>query len=550
MAVCKKYCVTVALFEHSFPPHWAVRCKIHLVFVLLTFILLFLSISAVVALRLTRPGASYTWLVTGGVLLTWLSVLLWQLNLPLRFAPGQWMSAELFNASPQLFANPLAWLYALSLTGLAAAVILTSPARNAQTATASWPETLALTGLGLLAILADNPLGLVLAWMAIDLAEFVIALRERSAPGESVWLAFAVRLGATGFALWASVVGVSSEGLSFSLENTPAQAGIFLLIAAALRLGALPLSLTYHPDQYAARRGFGAILCMVSAVTGLLVLARIPSAAIDPRWMLPSFGLAAAAAIYGGWKWLFARDELRGRPYWLIGMSALSLAACLGGNPTGSAAWGVALILFGGISFLYSAKQIWMTRLLLGVGLLFLSLPFTLTASAWQADLPFPFVSWPLFIIAHAMLAAGYIRHLLHPSETEFAQLPNWAQAAYLVGMCILVATILLGGLWGWPGAFILGDWRLALAALLLSGVIVFAFLRLPQLAFAESLTVSEDQPSRLAALLKIFSRALAFLYQMVGGLVLYVSDLLEGDGGLLWTLLLLILLVSFLRGR
>src|SRR5207247_1778768 len=134
-----------------------------------------------------------------------------------------------------------------------------------------------------LAVLADNPLGLVLAWTAIDLVEFVIALRERSALGESVWLAFAVRLGATGCALWASVVGVSSNGQAFSLESTPAQAGIFLLIAAGLRLGALPLSLTYHPDQYATRRGFGTILCMVSAVTGLLILARIPSVAVDSR---------------------------------------------------------------------------------------------------------------------------------------------------------------------------------------------------------------------------------------------------------------------------
>ena len=516
-------------------------------FVLLTFILLFLSISAVVALRLTRPGASYTWLVVGGVLLTWLSVLLWQFNLPWRLMPGQWMSAALFNASPQLFADPLAWLYALSLGGLAAAVILTSPARNAQAGTASWPETLALTGLGLLVILADNPLGLVLAWMAIDLAEFVIALRGRSALGESVWLAFAVRLGATAFALWASVVGVFSTGQTFALESTPAQAGIFLLIAAGLRLSALPLSLAYHPDEYAARRGFGTILCMVSAVTGLLVLARIPSAAMDPRWIFPLFALTALAALYGGSKWLFARDELNGRPYWLIGMSALSLAACLGGNPAGSAAWGVVLILFGGISFLYSAKQIWMTRVFAVTGLFMLSLPFTLTASGWQVDLPLPFVFWPLFMIAHAMLAAGYVRHLLHPAGTEFAQLPKWAQATYPLGMGILVATILLGSLWGWPGAFRLGNWETGLAALLLSVAIIFAFSRLP---FLKSRAAPEDRPSRLAALLKIFSQALAFLYQLLGGLIIYVSGLLEGDGGLLWTLLLLILLISFLRGR
>jgi hypothetical protein len=385
--------------------------------------------------------------------------------------------------------------------------------------------------------------------MAIDMAEFVIALRERSALGESLWLTFAIRLAATGAILWSSVVGVSSSGLTFSLETAPEQAGIYLLVAAGLRLGALPVSLGYHPDQYALRRGFGAILYTVSAVAGLILLARIPSAAVTEQWNLPLFWLAAGAALYGGWKWLFARDELAGRPYWLVGMSALSLAACLAGNPAGSAAWGTALILFGGLSSLYSIKQIWMTRALAVAGLFLLALPFTLTASGWLEELPLSFVFWPLLIAAHAMLVAGYVRHLLHPAETEFTQLPNWAQATYPLGMGILGGTVLLGGLWGWPGALLMGKWEAALATLLLSAGIVFVILRL-RLPFIQSLVDAENRPSRLVGLLRLFARALSFVYQLAAGLILYISGLLEGDGGLLWTLLLLILLVSFLRGQ
>lgn len=519
-------------------------------FVLITFILLFLSIALMVALRLTRLGTSYAWLVAGGALLTWGSVLLWQLDLPWRFMPAQWMSATLFNASPQLFATPFSWLYALSLVALAAAVILTSPARDAHAWTLSWLETLVLTAMGLLVVLADNPLGLVLAWVAVDLVEFVIALRERSIPGENAWFSFAIRLIAIVFALWASVVGVSSTGLAFSFETTPPEAGIFLLAAAGLRLGSLPLRLVYQPNgPLSAQRGFGTLLCMVSALTGLLVLGRIPSTALDERWVLPLVALAAAAALYGGWKWLLARNELKGRPYWLVGMSALSLAACLGGNQAGSVAWGVALVLFGGISFLYSAKQLWMTRLLAVLGLFLLSLPFTLTASGWEVNFPLPFVFWPLFLLSHAMLAAGYVRHLLHPTEVEWTQLPNWAHAVYPVGMGVLALTVLLGGLWGWPGALSLGAWPMALIVLVLSGATVFAFLRLPQLASIESMAVSESQPSRLVVFLRVFSQILSSLYQLLGSLVIYISDLFEGDGGLLWTLLLLILLISFLRG-
>jgi len=396
----------------------------------------------------------------------------------------------------------------------------------------------------------DNPLGLVLTWMAIDLTEFFISMRTKLSPGvtEKAVLALSIRLAGTGLAIWASVVGASDEQLFF-FETTPPQAGIYLLLAASLRLGILPLHLLYQNDG-SLSRGFGTVLRMTSAAASLIVLARVPVSAVDSGWALLLFVLTALAALYGGWKWLLAPDELNGRPYWVIGMAALSLAASLGGNPAAATAWGVALILFGGISFLYSAKRTWFTRVFAMLGLLMLALPFTLTASGWQVDFPVPFLFWPLFLIAHAMLVAGYVRQLLRPGEIELVELPSWAQAAYPVGMAVLVVTILLGGLWGWPGALSLGSWAAGLSSLLLSGLIVFAFLRLPQFALLETIERPAPRPSRLVAFFKIFPRLIRSLYQLAGQLLAYISGLLEGDGGLLWTLLLLVLLAAFLRGR
>jgi hypothetical protein len=58
------------------------------------------------------------------------------------------------------------------------------------------------------------------------------------------------------------------------------------------------------------------------------------------------------ALLYGAWQWLSAPDELLARPYWLIGMGSLSLLAALRGSQAGSVAWGVGLILYGGLVFL------------------------------------------------------------------------------------------------------------------------------------------------------------------------------------------------------
>jgi hypothetical protein len=521
-------------------------------FVLITFVLLFLSISTVVALRLTRPGAGFTWLAAAaGALFAWISILLWQFHLPWQFTLAQWSPQTLFSASPQISANPLSWLYVLSLGGLAAAIIFTSPARSSQSRTTSWLSTLALTILGVLAVLMDNPVGLILAWTAIDLTQFGVVMRVESSPVtlESAVLAFSIRLASTGLAIWASVLS-ASKGQSFSFESIPAQAGIYLVLAVNLRLGILAPYLVTR-KELSLSRGFGTMLSLAGAAASLLVLTRLPSYTVDePRWLLLLLTLSAIAALYGGWKWLLASDELNGRPYWVMGLSALSLAAALGGNSVGAAAWAAALILFGGISLLYSAKQIRFTRLLAGMGLLMLGLPYTLTASGWQTNFPLPFVFWPLFVAAHAMLVAGYIRHLLRSGETELVELPSWAQAAYPAGMAILVISILLGGLWGWPGALRVGAWVPGLVSLLLSMAIVFAVFRLPQFAHVETIGRSESGPSRFAILLRIFPGLVRLLSQLISRLVIYFSALLEGDGGLLWTLLLLVLLASFLRGR
>jgi hypothetical protein len=535
---------------------FGIDVKYNAMLVLLTFILLVLSILVVVALRLIRRGSLHTWLITVGVLLTWGSVLLWQFNLPWRLMPVKWMPAAPVAIAPLLFADSMAWYYALSLIALTAAIILTSAARSGHTGTSSWPEMLALGGLAVLSVLVDSPFGLALVWMLIDLAQFMIAVRRNTFSGEQVRFSFGIQLIATALILWAGVVGASSStGQTFSIETAPSQAGIFLLLAAILRISTLPFRLVDPSVENVERRGFDTILWMASAVASLALFARVPIHEFDPRWLLVLLLLSALAALVSGWKWLFAPDELQGRASWFIGLSALSLVACLSGNPAGSVAWGVFMILFGGILFLYSVRQIWLTRIFVLASLFMLSLPFTLTASAWFGNLPLPFLLWPIFVLAHAMFAAGYLRHLFHPSEVEFAQLPNWSQATYVLGMGLLLLTILLGSIWGWAGALKMGVWTTGVAVLLFSGIVFFASFYLPRIALLKPLIASgppsiNRKPSRLAVIFSLLARVFSFFYQLIGSLSIYLSDLLEGDGGLLWTLLLLILLISFIRGN
>jgi hypothetical protein len=521
-------------------------------YVLLTLSLLLLAAVTLVALRISRPTASYAWLVAAsGILLAWISVFFWQLALPVKLLAGPWLALSRLTTALELVANQSAWVYVISLTALAGAVVLTSPVRIFTVGPTEWAGTLTLLALAIVSILADNPLALVLVWTAIDLTEFFITLRSSTSASisERTVVSFSIRAVGTGFALWASVVG-TVNGQAFLFEQTPVQAGIFLLLAAGLRLGVLPLHLPYR-NEPVLRRGFGTSLRLTTAVTSLVLLARLPAAAVEARYVPYLMGFVALAALYSAWKWLSAPDELSGRPYWIIGMSALAVSATLRGNSAGSAAWGAALVLFGGLSFLYSARQVWFTRVLAVLGVLLLALPFTLTASGWLGSFPLPFLFWPLFLAVQVMLVAGYLRHLFRPSSTSFAELPSWAQAAYPVGLLLPVLTALLLGFWGWPGAFQLGDWVVSLVMVVLAVIVVFLVIRFQRLGIFESAASGEeDRQSRFLVFQERWVGVFWSLYRSLGRLFIFASNLLEGDGGLLWTLLLLVLFISLLQER
>ena len=519
-------------------------------FVIITLSLLFVSSLTMAALRLTRRPAAFAWLVSAlGALLAWASILLWQSDLPVSLPINPWSPVTLFNATPHFEADSYAWLYALSLGALAAAVILTSPARMAVLSPVSWIGSVALALLALLAVMADNILTLALAWTAIDLLEYLNTLRisQSLALNERAVISFSFRAAGTGFAMWAAVVSVAGGQLA-SLEETPPQAWLFMLLAVGLRLGVIPLHLAYREDP-GLRRGIGSSLRLTAAATSLVVLARLPVGVVDETLLPFLLALVALAAVYAGWKWLSLPDEISARPYWIIGMSALSLAAALRGSQEGSAAWGAALVLFGGLSFLYSSRQAWFTRLFAGLALFLLSLPFTLTATGWIGDFPLPGLFWPLFLSAHAMLVAGYIRHLFRGGDMPFGELPRWAQAAYPLGLAIFVVTILLTALWGWPGSLQVGAWTIALVMVALAGLVGLIYLRLRRLFISQQEEPAGTRISSFARMQEFLAGLLWGLYRLVRRLFGYLSTLLEGDGGLLWTLLLLLIFIAALRG-
>lgn len=517
-------------------------------FILITASILLFTALVLVILRFTVGEYRYSWLIaTSGALFAWLSVFVWQFGMPVQAQLLLWQPAELFPQSPFFVADGIAWAFALSLASLCLAVVLTAVIRENFPYPLSWIGVLILTALGILAVTADNPFTLVLLWAAIDLAELIAQIRIVEQPhlSERVVVAFASRVIGILILLWADMVSLSN-GIVLDFRAAPPQVGLYLILAAGLRLGVLPLHLPYT-NESAIRRGFGTGLRMISAGSSLILLARIPANSLASPFTPFLMIVIALAGLYGAWMWLRAPDELTGRPFWMIGLGSLALAAALRANPVGAAAWSLALILSGGALFLTSAQTRWLERaLLVGVWALS-SVPFSLTAAGWVSNSLSFWYALPFLLATHAMLLAGLYRHIQRSStRMVFDAQPLWARNVYPIGILILLLTILGLTLFGWDGALQLGSWYLGLTASLLALGLVWLTPRLRLLNPVRAHWVRPANPSWLDWVYQTIWNG----YHQLSRLSNSLSNLLEGESGIMWTLLFLALFISFFTQR
>ncbi|HEX2697758.1 MAG TPA: hypothetical protein VHM28_08620 [Anaerolineales bacterium] len=516
--------------------------------ILITTLLLFAAALTLVILRLTRPEFRFTWLIATSItFLAFITVILWQVQIPLSFTLPAWEPASLFSTSPSFSADRLSWPYALSLVTVVLAILLTASVREDFSSSLSWAGSITLCGLGLLAVTASNPLTLVMVWAALDLAELVAMLRSvkgREA-SERVVIAFSTRAGGIVLLLLADAVS-STAGKAMDFLSTPPQAGLLLLAAAGLRLGVLPLHLPYSSES-SLRRGVGTALRLVTAASSLVLLARIPTSSLASPFTPLLLILACIAALYGGWMWMRASDELTGRPYWLIGLGGLAVASALRGNPTGATAWGVALVLAGGALFLASVQQTWINRAVLIGAWALSSLPFSLTASGWLNNVSGFDLFLPFLLIAQALIIVGLIRNTLRPSaRATLESQPVWARSVYPSGIGILLIVQLLLGFWGWDGAMQIGAWIAGIAASLLTLGLLWATPRFPALNPVRAHWVQPATNSRLDQLYQ----SLWDFYLRLGRFSQTITNTLEGEGGIMWVLLFLVLFVSLIIQR
>jgi hypothetical protein len=290
----------------------------------------------------------------------------------------------------------------------------------------------------------------------------------------------------------------------------------------------------------------------------LVVLARTANTGATPSFAGLLLGFASVAALYGAFSWLRADDELDGRAGWILSLASLALIAAVRSETAAAVTLGLGLLLAGGLLFVSSLRHPRLRPLLL-LGLLgWTGIPFTPGAEAARlfvrpeglASAGVLNGSAALNLLTLALLVAGYVRHSLRLAEPP-AGLERWIWLIYPLGLLLLPLSQALAQAGSQPPEALadraaLPWWPLAgLGLLLLAGwVLTRTPARRRWARFEQRFAPRWATPDRAGALERVYGWGWRG-FRLVGQGVGMVSRVLEGEGGILWTLLLIVLLLA-----
>ncbi len=508
---------------------------------LLPVLSLLLAAFVISLLGLFRPRFVYHWLIAVfGALAAWVQLWIMRGQLPLFYSAldDSYLGVPLPTISVQL--DNETWPLALAVATLGLAVLLTDVGRVTEINWVVWAGDLSLTAMGVAATLAGNFLTILLVWTMVDIVELGILFRQvrREDRRRRILLFFFTNLLGSMAVVGAFVASGESMSAIF-LDAIPDQVQVYLILAVGLRMGVFPLQVTFLRDQH-EHRGQGTLLRLIPPAASLSLLVHVAASPTPAGWRSILIVFGVLAATYGSIVWLRAENELRGRLYWIIASAGMAITAAVQSQQETAVAWSLAMLYPGAVLFLASVR----TKRMLPIGIITVlamtSLPFTPTFNGLRIYQP-PHLLLFLLPLTQVLLIAGYIRHMMKETEPLTGVEP-WVKVVYVSGLGILPLTHYLSTILG-PQPAETGEvpvWPLLIAG---------GFAAIGTLAYWRKVRIPDEVFIQLD---KVFSlrwidRVVEWVGVALEQLTAGISLLLEGEGGVLWALVFLAMLVSIL---
>lgn len=489
-----------------------------------------------------RPDRGTWGIATAFALLTWLSTLALSAGVPASVGVSVWAPAKLFGARITLSLDRSGWQLTYALATLLLAVLLTSVGRPAAGSGLGRAGMLAYASIGVLGFLAGNLLTVATVWALLDTVTFVFLLsRVEDAPtAQRLVVRLGVDMIGVILVVASAIVGMFPRAGPAQVSGLSPFAVGLMVLAVLLRLGLLPLHFAL-PALPQVRRGQGTLLRLVPAAVALSVFARQLSDGI-PVEVVPWLRIGGLLGlIVGGVRWLGEEDSLKARPFLVMGIAAMgALAASVSPADAGPIflASGSLLLLVGAVASLNEihapTHRIWPAAM----ALVLAGAPWTLGSAltshlfpeAWSVGVG---ISAVVGCLVTAMLAVGLLRQATGRSEAWQGG-ESLVKLVYGLGLAlpIFVAIGLGLGSSGGSGLHAFIVW----GAVILVGVILWTWVRRgagDQIARLRRVTGWLDPEPVYAGLGRGYGVGIEF--------VRGVGSALEGEGAILWLMVILI---------
>ena len=470
--------------------------------------------------------------------------------------PGILEEAGVFldDTSEHFVLDGISYPYMLAISSFLVILLMTAPSyMEPQSAPRIWFFYLLIEAIGYLSVSANNVKYIIYGWVVFDGLDLVTQYLQVGTGRIRKGFLTAIGVRFAGTLLAAASLALSNA----ELENAPGafislKAGAYLLTACALRMGIFPISQPYS-DVSRTRVGLGTMLRLVSVLTVMPILSRIPMGGLRPdlRFVL---GMASAfAALAGAVGWLLSENSFTGVSYAALAICGMVFTCALSNEQSVLMVWGVSIVLTCAPLSLYQVHNRVMDLLALMVVLSFSGLPYTPNAFGWFGLVRSPDpVRNVVFVLIPMLLIAGAVIHILRTEGRKFSDLEPWMRSIYPLGFLAAVGTHMFIGMTSFEERFSLGVIPASAAAFAGGIFIAVSFVFIPEnrktqnsVAWGRagmSLFWRGMQKVMDMDWLITFSR---WVDRFLRWSFMSFSSMLENNGGLVWEFLILALLIA-----
>ena len=396
-----------------------------------------------------------------------------------------------------------------------------------------------LAGVCILGVMADTVYTLLFFWTLIEgtwITFSILNLDQERDDGRLI-IPFLFRLLGPLMLIYAGLIGLE-DGTLASFSSFSSQAGPFLTIAGIFGFGTwLPIKKLIADEKLEG--DLGLLLGILPSTVSFMLITR-GAVLVDTNTIPPAFPYLAALvtlsmAILG----FYTQKRWLSWKFWSLGFLSLIVGSFLLAAPAESLAWGLVYLLSGSTLFLlFNNKSRFVAALgfsLIGI----LPIPFF---PAWiGAGLVSKGISGVVFIIAVGLLLGGYLSNNIQKvkeGEKIFKPVPM----LYLLSPVVLSLTQILiafeSNLLDYSTGILTKPLSLWIPALLM---VLLA-------ALGERIPKPKISGDPLRNTLDIIHRAFLGTDRFLDRVIAILTTLFEGEGGLIWALLIGFLLLTLIN--